>query len=128
MEDREKIEAIGDLIHEYWGELERRGKKRYSLNEMARHFGVNPTSLSYWQRRLRLPDEENKQRLAEKIGYVRFYRAIGEQPRIPEDDKTEKMVDAVMRPGVTESDVDAAIEFLEERRKKRATQKGPIAS
>lgn len=123
MEDREKIEAIGDLIHEYWGELERRSKKRYSLNEMARHFGVNPTSLSYWQRRLRLPDEENKQRLAAKIGYMKFYRAIGEQPRMPEDSRAEKIVDAAMHPDVTEGDIDAMIDFLEKRRKKRSDEK-----
>lgn len=52
MEDRERIEAIGDLIHEYWGVIEKRDRKRYSLNELARHFGVNPTSLSYWTRQL----------------------------------------------------------------------------
>lgn len=117
MDDQTKMTIISEMIHDYWHEMERQNKRRYSQNEIAAHFGVNPTSLSYWLRKLRLPDEENKQRIADKLGYVEFYEAIGEQPRLPKNNKIQKIISLVSSRFINEGDIDAMIDWLEKRKK-----------
>jgi transcriptional regulator with XRE-family HTH domain len=128
MEDRDRINAISDMIQEYWGEKESREKRRISLNDLAVHFGVNPTSLSYWHRRVREPDPKNKDRLARKIGFIKFYKAIGEQPRVPEDPKSEMIMDLTADENITEGDLDDAIRLLEKRREERRKKREPAAA
>lgn len=117
MATQEQRQALGELLWEYWRKWEGKQKRRTSQNDLARHLGVNPTSLSYWMSGTREPDLENKIKLGNKIG-PRVYEVLGEPPRLPDNPAIRRLVDLGMDEDITDEDLEAVENFLNERRER----------
>ena len=111
-----------DAIMEYWQWLDKRQGKRLSNNELARHFGVSPTSLSNWINMMRDPAEDNLHRLADKMG-PKIYDIMGVPRRLSdEDDLLNEVVDILSDPTITAEDRKEILEFARSRKNHGAQQ------
>jgi transcriptional regulator with XRE-family HTH domain len=116
---QEQLGRLAEAIKQFWFDRERKKNRRISQNELSKHFGVNPTSLSYWLDGLREPSDNNKHKLAiGGIGPVVY--DIFEQPRrMPKEDDFNEFADLYYDEYIVDDDIHEALNLLRQRREER---------
>lgn len=87
---QERKRKLKDFLEDCFSEFQRsatkQGKRRPTQAAFVRWLGVQPTNFSGWINMDRLPQGENADKLATKLG-LEIYDILGLPPRIPKDKK-----------------------------------------
>ncbi len=84
---------FADYLYDEFRKWEGRSKRKSSLSAFARYLGIPQASLSMYMSDSRLPEEENIDKLAAKLG-PQIYDILGKPRRMPDDPRLRQIANS----------------------------------